>query len=507
MLEDGGSRCPIKMQVNKMTMKKLLSLAFAAILVLSAIVVMFRVSPVFAQEPYVGVYPPYTISSEGETFTININVSSTVPFVGYQFYLYWNRTYINVTGMTETPPSAWNPIYVGRGLQWNYNATHGRIERGVMDLHIPFVEVTGSFTVATITFSVIESPSTPTVVALDLGYEDTGVWDQMGNQITPYRVYDGDVTVTGGPETTIAVYPSELRRYQGLPFPINITISAVQDLYGFDTYLRYDQTLLNAISITEGPFLRSAGTTIEVVNEINNAEGYVRYALALMGAPAGADGSGTLFTVTFEASHSTTGTTDLNLEDVKLSNSEAEPIPRTVLNGSVTVVEFERIDHLVIVNGIEYYITTISTSEVTNFEYDHSQRTISFDIEGAPDVPGILNITIPKALIILPQGDTFIVLFDDEAIPSTRTENATHYLLSFTYSHSSHTIQIKQTLIGDLNGDQKVSMVDIVTVNLAYDATPTDPRWNPLADLASPWGKIDIFDFVKVSSKYNRTWP
>jgi hypothetical protein len=51
-----------------------------------------------------------------------------------------------------------------------------------------------------------------------------------------------------------------------------------------------------------------------------------------------------------------------------------------------------------------------------------------------------------------------------------------------------------------------VNIYDVVTVTAAYDATPADARWNPLADLTTPWNKISIFDVVVVTHVYGRTW-
>jgi len=180
-------------------LKKIVSGILPTLLVFGMLTLTFTVAPVFSLEPYIGVYPPHTTPWPSDTFTVKINISSTVPFVGYQFYLYWNRTYINATDLTETPPAAWIPFYAGAGLKWNYNATHGRIQRAVLDTHHPFVNVTGTFTVATITFKVLKYPSPPKVVTLDLDYENTFLSDKNANKITPYYVYDGDVTVRALP--------------------------------------------------------------------------------------------------------------------------------------------------------------------------------------------------------------------------------------------------------------------------------------------------------------------
>ena len=167
---------------------------FVAVLVLCTTIV-FSAPLAYAQETtYLGVYPSHiTDVKSGDTFTVKINIGSTIPFVGYQFCLYWNKTYINATDLTDTPPAVWSPFFAGTGLEWNYNATHGRIERGA--LGVPLVDVPGNFTVATITFTALMDLSHPTVVPLHLDPVDTFLADANGNKITPYYVYDYDVHV------------------------------------------------------------------------------------------------------------------------------------------------------------------------------------------------------------------------------------------------------------------------------------------------------------------------
>lgn len=178
--------------VSKLTMKKLLPLAFATILALSASMA-FRVSPVFAQGTYIGVFPPYVDNKKTpDTFNVKINISSTVPFTAYQFYLYWDRTYLNATALTDTPPPIMT-FSVGAGIEWNYNATHGRIERGYMDPTLR--TTTGTFQVATITFKVLQDASPPAVIPLDLDEANTMISDRDANQILPCPVYDGNVRI------------------------------------------------------------------------------------------------------------------------------------------------------------------------------------------------------------------------------------------------------------------------------------------------------------------------
>ena len=52
------------------------------------------------------------------------------------------------------------------------------------------------------------------------------------------------------------------------------------------------------------------------------------------------------------------------------------------------------------------------------------------------------------------------------------------------------------TIVGDVDHDFDVDVMDVVQITGAYGATPTSPYWNTHADIAKPFGKIDIFDVV-----------
>ncbi len=57
-------------------------------------------------------------------------------------------------------------------------------------------------------------------------------------------------------------------------------------------------------------------------------------------------------------------------------------------------------------------------------------------------------------------------------------------------------------LIGDMNRDGLVNILDLVTLVSLYGCRKKEPRWNWEADLASPYGFIDILDLVACASHY-----
>jgi len=74
--------------------------------------------------------------------------------------------------------------------------------------------------------------------------------------------------------------------------------------------------------------------------------------------------------------------------------------------------------------------------------------------------------------------------------------NRDNYPLMYPYS----------ALIGDLNHDGKIDILDITLVATAFGTYPNHPRWKPEADLNQD-GKIDICDLVIVAQNYGETCP
>jgi hypothetical protein len=59
---------------------------------------------------------------------------------------------------------------------------------------------------------------------------------------------------------------------------------------------------------------------------------------------------------------------------------------------------------------------------------------------------------------------------------------------------------------GDINGDSKVSLADLVILALAYGSKPGDPGWNPNADIDGN-GKVGLTDLVILATHYGQHYP
>jgi len=112
--------------------------------------------------------------------------------------------------------------------------------------------------------------------------------------INPLSIVKGTTT------TTVYVNPEITFGAPGQNFAINIDISEVFDLYGWEVRLRWNSSLLNVTQVTEGSFLKTGGETF-FTYKLNNTEGYIIIDCTLLGDTPGVKGNGTLLTIVFKA--------------------------------------------------------------------------------------------------------------------------------------------------------------------------------------------------------------
>lgn len=92
-------------------------------------------------------------------------------------------------------------------------------------------------------------------------------------------------------------------------------------------------------------------------------------------------------------------------------------------------------------DGYLFNVTMISNSTISNFNFNESQKQISFNVTGPTGKSGYCNITIPKDLL---QGSPWTIKFNgtDYTSQCSITQNATHTFVYIPYSCSTNTIQI-----------------------------------------------------------------
>jgi len=121
---------------------------------------------------------------------------------------------------------------------------------------------------------------------------------------------------------------------------INITVSEVTNLYGWQFKLYYEPKILNGTSINEGSFLKSAGKTFwkkSFTDAYNETHGCAIAFCTLVGNMTGVTGSGVLAIVSFKTK--TLGSSILDLSETVLGKADSTEIPHNVVDGAVQVVK------------------------------------------------------------------------------------------------------------------------------------------------------------------------
>lgn len=64
---------------------------------------------------------------------------------------------------------------------------------------------------------------------------------------------------------------------------------------------------------------------------------------------------------------------------------------------------------------------------------------------------------------------------------------------------------VKVTIIGDINSDQTVNILDATVIGLAWNAVPSDPQWNIKADINHD-GEVNSLDATRLSAHWRESW-
>jgi hypothetical protein len=411
---------------------------------------------------------------------------------------------------------------------------------------------------------------------------------------------------------TVSVSPSSVTVPVGQNFTISVTVSGVSDLYGWEFQMGWNSTLLDAVNVSEGSFLKAGGSTFFTYT-VNATAGNMIVDCTLTGSIPGVSGDGTLATITFYTK--SVGECPLNLHDVTLLNSLEQPITSQTVGGygyftlphDVAVTDVTA-SPIIVLPGTIVNVNVIvqdlgGFAEVFNVTvYANSKaigvQTVSLDIGSSKTVtfawnttglgkgdytllasvslvPGEVNtgnsskvadnivtvlypghdvavISVERVKTVVGQGyganitatvknygiynetfgttayvNTTAVQTQTVTLTSGNSAKLTYTWNTASFAKGNYTISayawpvpnetdtadntfisgiVTVTIPGDLNGDGKVNLADLVLLAKAYDTTPGQPRWNANADIDSN-GFVGLSDLVIFAKNYEKTGP
>jgi len=306
--------------------------------------------------------------------------------------------------------------------------------------------------------------------------------------------------------TTVTVIPKKLYVPQGQPLTINVTVYNVIDLNAWQLRLAFNPFLVNCTNVTVPGDNIFGGSFLLFPPKINNTQGYVLAFCALYGT-YGVNGSGILCQIEFNClmpGISSLEIAVLGMQGTYLQDPDYDLIPFEAVDGTVVVTEqgFEENLFNVTVNGETYPVLIFSNSTITGFHYNQTWKKIMFDATGTTGTIGSTSAVTPRSML---NGTNRMILVDNTPNSYSLSKNATHNFWQFTYKHTTGHIEILVTILGDMNGDRKVRVDDILAVALAFGSQLGDPNWHHYADLNSD-GKIRVDDVLIAAGEFGKEW-
>jgi len=321
-------------------------------------------------------------------------------------------------------------------------------------------------------------------------------------------------SITLAVDTNLYIDPPNITGLDiGDTFQVNVTVSDVVDLYGWEFKLFYRNDVLNATSIAEGPFLLThpnPDATTFFLNSIftdtyNATHGLILAASSLVGVDGGVSGTGTLATVTFKIKG--TGSSILHLVDTKLVDS-AEPfgnlIPHTTTDGTVRLglhdiaVTNTRTSKTIVNDTIVYINVTVENRGGIEETFN---VTVNYDANPI-QTQTVTNLATATTETLTFTWDTTPVPKGNYTITATATLPGDMNPEDNTYIDG----WVKETIRGDLTGDGTVDIRDITVVAMAFGAEPGDPNWTDNADLDNN-NIINIRDITTVALEFGKSDP
>ncbi|MDH5375472.1 MAG: cohesin domain-containing protein [Candidatus Bathyarchaeota archaeon] len=445
-------------------------------------------------------------------FTINISVSDVADpgLYAYEFKLFYDNTLLKATawalpeGHFLTPADGEMPIYLvpasGIYQEDGYVLVAATLQGDAAGK-------TGAGTLVTVTFNVTSIGS----CALDL--TETILADPDIDDIS-HEIIDGYFSNEPAPSPAkLRVHPASIGDPTLVPnqnFTINVTISEVENLYGYEFKLGYNTSVLDGVDVIVSPFENETNFIAE--HSIDNAAGmiWVNVTHYSPAEPITTYPPATLVNITFQVL--ALGESVLDLYDTNLVDQLGEPISHDVSDGyfrnlavrDLAIVDvilsrthaYEKFrEHICIINitvvvrnegdttetfdlSTHYDDTLIGTQPITDLDPD-SNATVKFRWN-TTDLPLYVNYTV-KA-------------YAHEVLGEISTDNNLYVDGIVIIS-----------MFGDTDGDKKVDIQDVAEAAKAFGSYTGHTRWNPRSDLDND-GVVSVIDMVLIAMNFGRVF-
>jgi hypothetical protein len=323
--------------------------------------------------------------------------------------------------------------------------------------------------------------------------------------------------------TIILIDPETTNAYLGQQVSVDIDLSFASHLYGFEFWLSFNNSVLNATSIEYKGYLNEP--TREWYRLIDNSGGYLTLAMSSQNPATGKTGGSPppLATVRFQAIG--IGVSQLHLYKTILSDDRAISINHETIDGIVHVAtppDLSVEEVVVDDRGCAIYAND-TYSDASPYYYPVNVRVKNTGTTDCANfhvklevywINGSLIENTQELLVMnLTAGTSTTINFTSLFHPT----HTGYYRLTATVDSRDEVFEtdetnnlsqidnIRVTIIGDINSDQTVNILDATVIGLSWNATPLDPQWNIKADINHD-GEVNSLDAIRLSAHWRESW-
>jgi hypothetical protein len=314
-------------------------------------------------------------------------------------------------------------------------------------------------------------------------------------------------------------------------YTVFINITDAVDLYAWEFQLDFNPAILTVTynNIVAGGLNTPTNTFIAIAN---NTSGKIWWAVSTA-YPTTTGVSYTehkIFEIHFKAL--ATGTSSLTLSGTFLVDSNTNTIAHTTVNGQISVGTLDlTVTNIEICNKYDNETWTYSiyandnyTDQITPYYYPvnvtiqntGTLTTLSFKVK--LEVYYDLSLESSGEVTVASlAGSTTEELNFTEVFHPTKTGNAGRYSLKATVDSASTIVEDSEinnvltkndfivTIMGDINGDKTVNIVDGAKMSKAFNGTPGSTQWNVATDLNHD-NVTDILDATRIGLSWGESW-
>ncbi|MBD3360648.1 hypothetical protein GF366_02485 [Candidatus Peregrinibacteria bacterium] len=298
----------------------------------------------------------------------------------------------------------------------------------------------------------------------------------------------------GGSGPSVSFSPADVSATPGEQVTVSVDVDSTTDLYAYGFEINYDPSVLNYVSAVEGDFLKVDGvsTAFNSALEDGNEGTLIVGNARLLNPPAGVDGSGTLFDITFDIVGSDGSNSGLMFGGSSFLSDSIGDIPASYDNGNVSVT-----------SG-----TTVS--EVTNLQVSQGTERYSLELTwediNTADSYIVIRQEVDESFISL--GEVTEMSFTDnlDLVPQV-TYN--YQVIAVKDGNQSAPVSASgaetRGLIGDLDRSDRVDGRDIELLARAYGSEFIDEEYTALYDTNYD-GIIDGSDLIDIGANFGLTY-